>query len=477
MSRRKNDAGRASRHDTHPGGGGASRRAPDARPGRSRGPADRRADTSTARGAARPAEARVPVVGAGPSVAPGERESFRLRPDQLIVASTLCLLVIGLVMVYSVSSAVGFFREDGDLLYYLRQQSLIALAGLVILVVVSRVDYRRWRLLTPLAVLGACVLLVLVHIPGIGREAGGATRWMDLGPLSLQPSELAKLAVILVGAHLLATKKARSGRFEDIAWPLGGLVIVVCLLILWQRDLGTALVVGVVTMGLFWVAGMRVRDWSVLGGAGVALTLVAIFLEDYRRERFMAFLDPFADARDSGFQIVQSFLAMGSGGWFGVGPGLSIQKFSYLPEAHTDMILAVLGEEFGLVGVGVVALLFAVFAGAGLAIARRCADPFGRFLVAGCTFLVAGQAAVNMGGVMGALPLTGIPLPFISYGRTNLLVVLVAVGIMLSVARFGPATMSATASIHPEHGERANVTHIDSRRRHGRARSARAGHS
>ncbi|MHB8868758.1 MAG: putative lipid II flippase FtsW [Thermoleophilia bacterium] len=425
----------------------------------------------------RPDSPPAPAVGVDRSPDSEERESFRVRPYQLLVASTLCLLVVGLVMVFSVSSAVGFFREDGDLLFYLRQQGLIALAGLVAMVVISRVDYRRWRLLTPLAVLGACVLLVLVHVPGIGREAGGATRWLDLGPLPLQPSEVAKLAIVMLGAHLLATKKARSGRFEDIAWPLGGFVIVVCLLILWQRDLGTALVVGVVTMGLFWVAGMRLYEWMALGVAGIALTLVAIFVEDYRRERFMAFLHPFDDVRDSGFQIVQSFLAMGSGGWFGVGPGLSVQKFSYLPEAHTDMILAVLGEEFGLVGVGVVVLLFAVFAGAGLVIARRCADPFGRFLVAGCTFLVAGQAAVNMGGVMGALPLTGIPLPFISYGRTNLLVVLVAVGIMLSVARFGPVIVTVPAAVRPERREQANVTYIDSRRRYRGSRGARVGHS
>lgn len=316
--------------------------------------------------------------------------------------------------------------------------------------------------------------MLAVHLPGMGRSAGGATRWLDLGPLPLQPSEIAKLAVILVGAHFLAAKRARSGSFEGLMWPFGAVVGVVCLLILWQRDLGTALVVGVISMGLLWVAGMRGRDWLGLAVGGIGLTLVAIFTEGYRRERFLAFLDPFGQAKDSGFQIVQSFLAMGSGGWFGVGPGLSVQKFSYLPEAHTDMILAVLGEELGLVGVGVVIGLFLIFAASGLALARRCADPFGRYLVAGCTFLVVGQAGINMGGVMGAIPLTGVPLPFISYGRTNLLVVLIAVGIMLSVARFGPVTTPVAAP--GERLEPPNVTHIDSRRRYGGPRGARPGH-
>ncbi len=391
-----------------------------------------------------------------------------MKHDQVLAGVSLALVVIGLVMVFSVSSAVGLFREDGDLFYYARQQTLVACAGLVIMLIVSRLDYRRFRMLSLVGVVGTCALLLIVHVPGVGREAGGATRWIGLGPLSLQPSELAKLAVILAAAHLLSTRRARSGAFEDLMWPLGIVVAAVCGLILMQRDLGTALVIGVTTMGMLWVAGMRARDWLGLGFAGLALTLVAIFSADYRRERFLSFLQPFADPQDSGFQIVQSFIALGSGGWFGVGPGLSVQKFSYLPEAHTDMILAVLGEEWGLVGVIVLAALFVAFAVSGALLALRCRDPFGRLLAAGCTFLVVGQAAINMGGVMGRLPLTGVPLPFISYGRTNLLVVLVAVGLMLSVARFGPIVVASGA--HPQPLEIADVTHIDSRRRYSGSR-------
>lgn len=409
----------------------------------------------------------MPLEDRGPDRNDSESRGW-MKHDQVLAGVALVLLVIGLVMVFSVSAAAGLFRPDGDLFYYARQQTLVACAGLVIMLIVSRLDYRRFRMLSLVGVLGTCALLLAVHVPGVGLEAGGASRWIDLGPLSLQPSELAKLAVILAAAHLLATQRARSGAFEDLMWPLGLIVAVVCGLILIQRDLGTALVVGVTTMGMLWVAGMRGRDWLGLGVAGVTLTLVAIFSEDYRRERFLAFLQPFADAQDSGFQVVQSFIALGSGGWFGVGPGLSVQKFSYLPEAHTDMILAVLGEEWGLVGVIVIAALFVTFAVCGSLLALRCRDPFGRLLAAGCTFLVVGQAAINMGGVMGALPLTGVPLPFISYGRMNLLVVLVAVGLMLSVARFGPIVVAS--GTHPQPLETADVTHIDSRRRYGGSR-------
>jgi cell division protein FtsW len=397
-----------------------------------------------------------------------------LRYDQILAGAALCLLAVGLVMVFSVSSAVGFFREDGDINFYFRQQMLVALAGLVFMIVLARIDYRRMRPLAPLALAAAVGLMVLVHVPGFGLQAGGATRWLALGPVSLQPSEVAKIAVILISAKILATRRAQRADLAGLL-PLGLIVGAVCLMILWQRDLGTALVIGVVMMGLLWVAGMRLAPWLALSVSGIGLVLLAILTEDYRRQRFLAFLDPFSQAQDSGFQIVQSILALGSGGWFGVGPGLSVQKFSYLPEAHTDMILAVLGEEFGLAGVGLVIALFVALAVSGFAIARRCRDPFGRFIAAGCTFLIVGQAAINMGGVMGAVPLTGVPLPLISYGRTNLLVVFLALGLTLSVARFGPQAERVTACAEPQ--EPVNVTHIDSRRRHGGTRGPRPRHS
>lgn len=402
----------------------------------------------------------------------------------LLWGVSLALLAFGLVMVFSASSVVGLFRENPNGFYYLRQQAVTAAGGLLALFVLSRLDYRRWRRWILGAVAAAVALLLLVKLPGVGRGANGATRWLDLGFVSLQPAEVAKLAVIGLGAHLLSLRRAQSGSTRALIWPLGPVVAGICLLILAQPDLGTALIVAFVTVGLLWVAGMRAGHWLVMTGGGLLLAVVLILTADYRRERFFAFLDPFKDAQDSGFQIIQALLALGSGGWLGVGPGRSIQKFSYLPEAHTDMIFAIIGEEFGLLGVGAVILLFALFTAAAWHLARRCADPFGKFLVTGCLFLVSGQALVNIGGVLAALPLTGVPLPFISFGRTNLFVVLAAVGIMLSVARFGPVHASLTGeagedswSASTSIGDPSNVTYLDSRRRDRGTRRSRSRHS
>jgi len=399
---------------------------------------------------------------------------------RLTWASVLLLLAFGLLMVFSASSIVGLFRENEDGFYFLRQQAITAAAGLILLFGISRLDYRRLR---PLAFLGlgfAAFLLILVRVPGVGSEAGGATRWLELGFISLQPSEFAKLAVVVFGAHILSSRRILRGdqaaMFLRLVPPVGGL----CLLILLQPDLGTAVMVGMILLGLLWAAGMGRVQWFGLTGAAFAFAAVMIATADYRRQRFLAFLDPFADAQDSGFQIVQSLIAIGSGGLFGVGPGQSVQKFSYLPEAHTDMIFAIIGEEFGLLGITAVIALFAALLVSAWRIARGCADPFGKYLVAGTVFLIGGQALLNMGGVMAALPLTGVPLPFISFGRTNLLVVLAAVGIVLSVARHCPlevASGPASASSNQPKELLDNVTYLDRRRGNGGTRRPRPSHS
>lgn len=397
------------------------------------------------------------------------------RVFHLVWGSALALLVIGLVQVYSVSAALAFAQEHADPFHYLRDQGLVAVAGLLLAVGAFTIDYRRWRRATPFLMLGTFFLLVLVCLPQFGHEAKGATRWIGVGPVSVQPSELVKLALVLYAAHLLARAVAPL-QLRDLL-PVVVAAGASCVLILYQKDLGTAAVVAVSLMGLVWVAGIRGRHWMAAAIAGSAAVAGAILLEPYRMQRFMAFLDPSADPLKSGYQIRQALLALGRGGLFGVGAGNSVQKFSYLPEAHTDMIFAVLGEEFGLLGVALVVALFTVFALAALQLARRCVDPFGRYLIAGCAFVIYGQALINMGGVMAALPLTGVPLPFISYGRNNLLVVMAAVGIILSVARWGPvADTAAGASSGSETTmESMNVTYLDSGRRYGGARGARAG--
>jgi cell division protein FtsW len=421
---------------------------------------------------------------------PAERLSAELstpRVDRpfsfhLVWIVSVILLAFGLAMLYSVSSVSGFFEGDSDGLELVRQQGLVALAGLFLLVVVSRIDYRHTRWAAFAVVFLSLGLLVAVLVPGVGRGTNGAVRWMSVGGINLQPSEVAKLALVLMGAHLLSTRRALSGSFSALMWPLGGVAGILGALILAQPDLGTTIMLAVIVVGLLFAAGMRLRQWLGLVLGSAAGIVVLILSSDYRRERFLGFLDPFADPLDSGFQVVQSYLAMSSGGWFGVGPGRSIQKFNYLPEAHTDMIVGIIGEELGFVGVAAVLLLFFLLAAAALRLAACCSDPLGRYLITGAALLIAGQAVINAGGVTGLLPLTGIPLPFISFGRTNLMVVLVAVGIVLSVARYSPSVPAKERSPADRRSrdageESSNVTYLDRRRRHGRPRSAGLGHS
>jgi cell division protein FtsW len=250
--------------------------------------------------------------------------------------------------------------------------------------------------------------------------------------------------------------------------------MLMCILVFWEGDLGTAVIIAGLLMGMLWMGGMKGRQWLAVIAAGcagaVGLTLLNAERFSERLSRVLSFVDPSADPQGSSYQLTQSLVALGRGGWFGVGPGESVQKFQYLPKARSDMIFAILGEEFGLLGAGFIIILFGVFAVACWRLARRCHEPMGRLLIAGCGMLVVLQAAVNIGGVIGALPLTGVPLPFISYGRNSLLVMLIAVGLILAVCR---QAAIATAPSPVERYE--NVTDIDRRRWDGRARGARAG--
>jgi cell division protein FtsW len=347
-------------------------------------------------------------------------------------------------MMLSVSLATAFARPGADKLVYLKQQAVVAGLGLVLMLVISRLDYRKWGKISVVG-LGAIILsLLAIHLPGLSRSANGSARWIPLGPYNFQPSEFAKLLVVLAGAHLLASKRARAGDSKSLMLPFGILAFAVCGLVLLAPDLGTALIIAGLAMGLLWIAGMKSAHWIGLGATGGALALILTVSSKYREARLLAFINPFADRTGKGFQLVESLLALGRGGWLGQGPGASIQQFGYLPNAHTDMILAILGEEFGLLGVGLVILLFALLAYGAWRLARRCSDPLGKYLIVGCSLLVTLEAAVNVGGVLSALPLTGVPLPFISFGSNDLLVMLAAVGVVLSVGRFASASGRAT---------------------------------
>ena len=374
----------------------------------------------------------------------------------LLVVVTLGLVAFGLVMVYSASSARATLAAD-DPAYYLKRQGAYALLGVVALVVLSRTDFRRLRYLVPPLLLASFALLVAVLV--LGTPVNGARRWLTLGPATLQPSELAKLALALwVAAYLSRSPAPQSLR--ELLRPIGVVFGVALALILVEPDLGTAIAIVVMLAAVLVVAGTRFSTLAGAGAIGVSLIAAAIWLEPYRRERILSFLDPWQDPQGAGFQSVQAMLALGSGGFFGVGLGESVQKVYYLPEASTDMIFAIIGEELGLFGAFAVLAAFVVFGYAGFNIALACRDRFGKLLAAGLTALICGQAAVNVSAVMGLAPLTGIPLPFVSYGGSSLVVMLASVGILLNIA--------------VNHAAESTASVPDRRRRDGRSRPARA---
>ena len=348
----------------------------------------------------------------------------------LLVLDTLGLVAFGLVMVYSASSARALLSADAPS-YYLKRQAIYAVMGLVALVILSRFDFHRLRHATqPLL---AVTFVLLVAVLAIGTAVNGARRWIPIGFMNFQPSELAKLVLALWTAALLARRPAPR-TLGELAKPIGVVVGLACALILIEPDLGTAIAIAIMVSAILVVSGTRLRLLASAAGIATSVVLLAIWLEPYRRERIFSFLDPWHDPQGAGFQSVQSMIALGSGGFFGVGLGESVQKIYYLPEASTDMIFAIVGEELGLIGAMGVIAAFAVFAYAGFNIALHCRDPFGKRLAAGITALICGQAAVNVSAVMGIAPLTGIPLPFVSYGGSSLVVGLAAVGILLNIA-------------------------------------------
>ena len=374
----------------------------------------------------------------------------------LLVLVTLGLVAFGLVMVYSASSARAALAAD-DPAYYLKRQAVYALAGVVALALLSRVDYRRLRFAVAPLLLGSFMLLVAVLV--LGTPVNGARRWLSLGPATLQPSELAKLALVLWLAAYLARRPAPQS-LGELLRPIGLVVGSAFALVLVEPDLGTAIAIAIMAAAVLVVAGTRLSTLAGAGTIGFFLVAAAIWLEPYRRERVLSFLDPWQDPEGAGFQSVQAMIALGSGGFFGNGLGESVQKAYYLPEASTDMIFAIVGEELGLLGAVAVIAAFVAFGYAGFNVALGCRDPFGKLLAAGITALVCGQAAVNVSAVMGLAPLTGIPLPFVSYGGSSLVVGLASVGILLNIAVSDAA------------GARAEMP--DRRRRNGRSRPARA---
>jgi cell division protein FtsW len=360
----------------------------------------------------------------------------------LLLTATLCLLAFGVVMVFSASSTTSLLGKSGDSAYYLKRTLLFGVAGLVVMRVLSVRGLRLVSAITPAILVIALGLLVVVLIPGVGLEANGARRWIGAGLFQIQPSEIAKVALVLYGAYLLTRRPRMVRSIREMA-PYLMAVGLVCLLVVVEPDLGTAMVACLTAAALLTAAGARMRDLALLAGVIGFVVLCAVVIEPYRMARLTGFLDPSSDPGGAGFQAIQAKIALGSGGVFGVGLGESLQKAFYLPEAHTDMIAAVIGEELGLAGISMLVCLYGLFGYAGLRTAQRARDRYGKLLAAGLTSLVMIQAVVNLFAVLGLAPLTGVPLPFVSYGNSSMLVMLAAVGLLLNVANGGTAGIKA----------------------------------
>jgi cell division protein FtsW len=361
----------------------------------------------------------------------------------LLLTATLCLLAFGAVMVFSASSTTQVLANGGlaDSAYYLQRTLIVGVIGLVIMHFTARHGLAGIRRLTPVFLAGSVFLLLVVL--GAGQSVNGATRWIGGGSFQIQPSELAKVALVLYAADMLARepKRVRSiGGFMPILLVTGAS----CLLVMLEPDMGTTMVIAFAVGATLIAAGVAPRDLGKIAlGIGVCVLLLTI-VEPYRMARLTSFLHPSNDTEGAGFQAAQAKIALGSGGIFGVGIGNGVMKAYYLPEAHTDMISAVIGEELGLVGILGVVGLFGMFGFAGLRIAQKAKDDYGKILVAGLTSMVLVTAMINLFAVMGLAPLTGVPLPFISYGNSALLSCLFAVGLILNVARGGTATAVRT---------------------------------
>ena len=395
----------------------------------------------------------------------------RVAADHTLLAVTMTLALVGLVMVFSASAIVAGnrFQDPG---FFLKRQIAWLTFGFLLMHLTSRIDYTFWKKLSIPMLACMLLLLVMVLVPSLGVAAKGARRWLRLGPISAQPAEMVKLVAVIYLAAYLTKKGDKITLFRDGLLPVlivigpeeyaaltaaaAGRVplttnvgvranvrriagylddITRHRVVKLEPDLGTVVVLGMVTVAMCFLAGARISHLLALGLCAIPVVLVLVLGFNYRRQRLMTFLAPWKDASDTGFQITQSFLAFGSGGPFGVGLGEGKQKLYFLPEAHTDFVLALVGEELGLIGTATVTLLFAFFVWRGVQIAARARVPFGRYLGMGITLLIGGQALVNAAVVTGLLPTKGLTLPFVSYGGSSLVVSLIGVGILLSISR------------------------------------------
>lgn len=357
------------------------------------------------------------------------------KPDMILLLVTLLLVTIGTVMIYSSSSILAMERfRDGQ--FFLKKQLLFFFLGLLLMVLMTKIPYYKLRKLAWPGIVVSVIFLCAIWIPPFGIKAGGAVRWFNLGVFSFQVSELAKVALIVFLAHFLTLK---AGHLKEITqgllMPLGITGVIVGLIML-QPDFGTTVIIVVITLMMIYLAGGRIIHLAGLAALLLPVAVGLLLHKSYRLARWTAFLDPWKDPRNSGFHIIQSLIAFGSGGAFGVGIGDGMQKLFYLPEPHTDFILSVIAEESGFIGVGLILFLYVILIIRGFQISLRAPDLFGNLLAAGLTMLIALETFVNIAGITGLIPLKGLALPFLSYGGTSLMMSLIAVGILLNISSY-----------------------------------------
>ncbi len=365
-------------------------------------------------------------------MAPGKKPAYGYEP--VILISVLVLIGIGLVAVYSASSILAAERF-GDHYYYLKRQISFVLLGLLLMIIAKNINYLFYRRLVYFILGSSLVLLVLLLIPGLGVKVGGAQRWLRVGFISIQPSEVAKLSLAIFVAYTMSRNVEKIGTFFHGLFPhlLVGAIFIT--LILLQPDLGTAMIIGMWILILLFIGGVNLGQLFVLLGLITPIVYYLISHTAYRLHRWWAFLNPWEDPHGFGFQIIHSFLAFGSGGLSGVGIGNGKQKLFYLPEPHTDFILAIIAEEVGLIGVSVLLILFAFVVVRGFKIALNAPELFGTYVAMAISCMLALQVIVNMGVVMALLPTKGLTLPFISYGGSSLIVSLTGVGILMNISK------------------------------------------
>ncbi len=405
------------------------------------------------------------------------RASARRVPPPLehriLMTATLCLLAFGAVMVYSASSPLGVLGGRGNGTGEFVRYLIFGAVGLGAMHVLERRGVALLdRRLVSLMLLGSFGLLVLVLVPGFGVQVNGARRWFSAGPIQFQPSELMKIALVLYVTRYLADHPRRMRGFRQAVAPIAVVAAPATLLIVVEPDLGTVLVIAFTITALLIAAGMPLRYLALLGLIAVVFVLLLAMAQPYQRARLTSFLHPWSSKSTAGFQAVQGQIALGSGGLLGVGLGRSVQKIFYLPEAQTDFILAVIGEELGVLGILGVVCLYGMIAYAGLRTARRAAGRYAKLLATGLTSLILCQGILNIFVVLGLAPLTGVPLPFISYAPTNLCVMLAAIGLLLNISRPRASRLQAV-----EAPERERATDRDRSRRDRRARGSGVGRS